>query len=110
MIDVRTGAEAPDALERERELAGLGSIDPEVRIEPAPEVRRVCHFGVAADLHLLGGLAHQEWIAGEVLARQLRVGARAERPDWEQDVDIDGRAARVGLAKVPDGGTPSGDL
>ncbi|MGH7586243.1 MAG: DUF5915 domain-containing protein, partial [Gemmatimonadales bacterium] len=54
--------------------------------------------------------AHQAWIAGEVLARQVRVGARAERPDWEQDVDIDGRAARVGLAKVPDGGTPSGDL
>ena len=54
--------------------------------------------------------AHQAWIAGEVLARQVRVGARAERPDWEQDVDIDGRAARLGLARVPDGGTPSGDL
>jgi len=47
--------------------------------------------------------AHQDWIAAEVLARRLDIGGRVADPVLEQDVDIDGRAARVGLARHPDG-------
>ncbi len=47
--------------------------------------------------------AHQDWIAGEVLARRLDVGHRVPDPALEQDVDIDGLAARLGLARRPDG-------
>ena len=46
---------------------------------------------------------HQDWIAGEVLARQLDVGGRVADPALEQDVDIDGLAARLGVARLPDG-------
>ena len=47
--------------------------------------------------------AHQDWIAAEVLARRLDIGGRVTDPVLEQDVDIDGRAAHLGLARHPDG-------
>ena len=46
---------------------------------------------------------HAEFIRGETLARRLEVGARASAPDLEQQVDIDGYAAVVGVQRYQDG-------
>jgi isoleucyl-tRNA synthetase len=47
--------------------------------------------------------AHAEFIRGETLARRLEVGARATAPDLEQQVDVDGYAAVVGVQRYQDG-------
>jgi hypothetical protein len=47
--------------------------------------------------------AHAEFIRGETLARRLEVGARAPTPDLEQQVDVDGHRAVVGVQRYQDG-------
>jgi isoleucyl-tRNA synthetase len=42
---------------------------------------------------------HLDAIAGEVLARSVHPGTRAPRPDIEQQLDLDGASARVGLMR-----------
>ena len=42
---------------------------------------------------------HLDAIAGEVLARRVHPGARAPQPDIEQQLDLDGASARVGLMR-----------
>jgi len=48
---------------------------------------------------LTAARAHEEFIREETLARALHVGARADAPDLEQQVDIDGAAVWVGLRR-----------
>jgi isoleucyl-tRNA synthetase len=47
--------------------------------------------------------AHAGFIRGETLARGLEAGGRAPAPDLEQQVDIDGLAAVVGVQRFQDG-------
>jgi isoleucyl-tRNA synthetase len=47
--------------------------------------------------------SHGDWMAAEVLARRVDVGGRLEGAAAEQDVEIDGLAARLGLARHTDG-------
>jgi isoleucyl-tRNA synthetase len=47
--------------------------------------------------------AHAEFIRGETLARGLEVGARAPAFDLEQQVDLDGHGAVVGVQRYQDG-------
>ena len=47
--------------------------------------------------------AHSDFIRGETLARRWEVGARAPTPDLEQQLDIDGYAAVVGVQRYQDG-------
>jgi isoleucyl-tRNA synthetase len=47
--------------------------------------------------------AHAGFIRGETLARRLEVGGRAPTPDLEQQVDIDGHSAVVGVQRHQDG-------
>jgi isoleucyl-tRNA synthetase len=47
--------------------------------------------------------AHAEFIGGETLARRLEVGARVATPDLEQQVDVDGHRAVVGVQRYQDG-------
>ncbi len=47
--------------------------------------------------------AHADFIRSETLARRLEVGARAPAPDLEQQVDIDGQGAVVGVQRYQDG-------
>ncbi|HEV2290526.1 MAG TPA: DUF5915 domain-containing protein, partial [Gemmatimonadales bacterium] len=42
---------------------------------------------------------HEAFLRSETLARQLDVGARLERPDLEQVVELDGHAVTVGLRR-----------
>jgi isoleucyl-tRNA synthetase len=49
---------------------------------------------------------HAGFIRRETLARCLEVGARAPQPDLEQPVDLDGRAAVVGVQRYQDGRDP----
>jgi isoleucyl-tRNA synthetase len=51
---------------------------------------------------------HAEFIRGETLARRLELGARAPAPDLEQQVDIDGHGAVVGVQCDRDGRAGSG--
>ena len=46
---------------------------------------------------------HSDFIRGETLARRWEVGARAPTPDLEQQLDIDGYAAVVGVQRYQDG-------
>jgi isoleucyl-tRNA synthetase len=46
---------------------------------------------------------HAEFIRGETLARRLEVGAPAPTPDLEQQVDLDGHRAVVGVQRYQDG-------
>jgi isoleucyl-tRNA synthetase len=43
---------------------------------------------------------HEEWIAGEVLARDIRVGGDGNGHDSAQTVDIEGQTVRVELQRV----------
>jgi isoleucyl-tRNA synthetase len=45
--------------------------------------------------------AHEAFIRGETLARELRVDGPPEEPDLEREVDIDGTRALVGLKAYP---------
>ena len=47
---------------------------------------------------------HADFICGETLARALAVGARAERPDREQAVTLDGLEATIGVTTWDDAG------
>jgi isoleucyl-tRNA synthetase len=47
--------------------------------------------------------AHAEFIRGETLARGMEVGARAPVSDLEQEVDVDGHGAVVGVQRYQDG-------
>jgi isoleucyl-tRNA synthetase len=47
--------------------------------------------------------AHADFIGSETLARRLEVGARAPTPDLEQQVDVDGQGAVVGVQRYQDG-------
>jgi len=47
--------------------------------------------------------AHAGYIRGETLARCLEVGARAPAPDLQQQLEIDGHAAVVGVHRYQDG-------
>jgi isoleucyl-tRNA synthetase len=51
--------------------------------------------------------AHAGYIKGETLARCLEVGARAPAPDLEQELDIDGHDAVVGVQRYQYGRTES---
>jgi isoleucyl-tRNA synthetase len=44
--------------------------------------------------------AHEEWIAGEVLAREIHVGGDSNGHDSAQTVDIEGQTVRVELQRV----------
>jgi isoleucyl-tRNA synthetase len=44
--------------------------------------------------------AHEEWIAGEVLAREIRVGSDENGHDSAQTVDIEGQTVSVELQRV----------
>ena len=46
---------------------------------------------------------HAAYLQGETLARELSIGQALDGADLEQDVDIDGRAARLGIARLLDG-------
>jgi isoleucyl-tRNA synthetase len=46
--------------------------------------------------------AHAEFIRGETLARELAVGRRADRPDREQTVTLDGLEAIIGIQRRDD--------
>ena len=46
---------------------------------------------------------HAEFIQGETLARELVVGSRAERPDREQTVTLDGLEVVIGIQRHDDG-------
>jgi isoleucyl-tRNA synthetase len=46
---------------------------------------------------------HADFIRSETLARRLEVGARAPTPDLEQEVDLDGHVAVVGVQRYQDG-------
>ncbi|HYF39835.1 MAG TPA: class I tRNA ligase family protein, partial [Gemmatimonadales bacterium] len=48
------------------------------------------------------------FIRGETLARGLEVAARAPAPDLEQQVDMDGHGAVVGVQRYQDGGPSAG--
>jgi isoleucyl-tRNA synthetase len=52
--------------------------------------------------------AHAEFIQGETLARQFKVGARAGQSDLEQQVDIDGHGVVVGVQRHQDGRAEAG--
>jgi Domain of unknown function (DUF5915) len=52
---------------------------------------------------LAAARAHAEFIQGETLARRFEVGARATKPDLEQQVDIDGHGVVVGVQRHQDG-------
>jgi isoleucyl-tRNA synthetase len=59
---------------------------------------------IGGDAPLLEAVkSHTGFIRGETLARQLEVGGRAPAPDLEQQVDIDGHAAVVGVQRHQDG-------
>jgi len=45
---------------------------------------------------------HAGFIQGETLARELRVGSRAGRPDREQVVTLDGHEAVIGIQRLDD--------
>ncbi len=45
---------------------------------------------------------HAEFIQGETLARELAVGSRADRPDREQSVTLDGLDAVIGIQRRDD--------
>ncbi len=45
--------------------------------------------------------AHADWIAGEVLARRLTVGAPEGAPDATTAADLDGVAATIAFTRVP---------
>ena len=59
----------------------------------------------APDL-LVAVRAHAEFIQGETLARELAVGSRADRPDREQTVTLDGLDAVIGIQRRDDARTP----
>ena len=46
---------------------------------------------------------HAGYVQGETLARELAIGQALDGAELEQDVDIDGRAARLGIARLLDG-------
>ncbi|HEX5003754.1 MAG TPA: DUF5915 domain-containing protein, partial [Gemmatimonadales bacterium] len=50
--------------------------------------------------------AHSAFIQGETLARGLTVGGRADRPDREQEVTLDGLAAVIGIQRLDDARLP----
>jgi isoleucyl-tRNA synthetase len=56
---------------------------------------------------LEGVRAHAGYIKGETLARCMEVGARAPAPDLEQELDIDGHGAVVGVQRYQHGRTES---
>jgi isoleucyl-tRNA synthetase len=59
---------------------------------------------IAGDTQLAEAVqAHADFIRGETLARRLELGARAPAPDREQQVDIDGLEAVVGVQRYQDG-------
>ena len=83
--------EVVNRVQRIRKDAGYAYVD---RIE----------LWIDGDGALLDGVrAHAEFIRGETLARRLEVGARAPAPDLEQEVDVDGYAAVVGVQRYQDG-------
>ena len=59
----------------------------------------------APDL-LVAVRAHAEFIQGETLARELAVGSRADRPDREQTVTLDGLDAVIGIQRRDDARPP----
>ena len=79
-MGIRTGRQVLDALRDDRELWIDGDA-------PLLEAAR----------------AHSDFIRGETLARRWEVGARAPTPDLEQQLDIDGYAAVVGVQRYQDG-------
>jgi isoleucyl-tRNA synthetase len=46
--------------------------------------------------------AHRDFIQGETLARELAVGSRADRPDREQELALDGLEAVIGIQRHDD--------
>ena len=56
---------------------------------------------------LAAAQAHAEFIQGETLARRLVVGSRADRPDREQQVTLDGLEMTIGIQRQDDA-RPSG--
>jgi isoleucyl-tRNA synthetase len=56
---------------------------------------------------LAAAQAHAEFIQGETLARRLVVGSRADRPDREQGVTLDGLEMIIGIQRQDDA-RPSG--
>jgi isoleucyl-tRNA synthetase len=88
--------EVVNRVQRIRKDAGYAYID---RIE----------LWVDGDPPLLEAVtAHAEFIRGETLARRLEVAARAPAPDLEQQVDVDGHAAVVGVQRYQDGRATAG--
>ena len=64
---------------------------------------------VDGDVALLAAArTHAEFIRGETLARRFEVGARATKPDLEQQVDIDGHGVVVGVQRHQDGRAEAG--
>jgi isoleucyl-tRNA synthetase len=66
-------------------------------------------FSTRVALHITGAEellaaveAHAEFIRGETLARQLVVGSRADRPDREQSVTLDGLEVLIGIQRHDD--------
>lgn len=66
-------------------------------------------FSTRVALHITGAEellaaveAHAEFIRGETLARQLVAGSRADRPDREQSVTLDGLEVLIGIQRHDD--------
>jgi isoleucyl-tRNA synthetase len=68
--------------------------------------RVVLAFDGAPEL-LAAAQAHADFIQGETLARRLVVGSRADHPDREQQVTLDGLEMTIGIQRQDDA-RPSG--
>jgi isoleucyl-tRNA synthetase len=83
--------EIVNRIQRIRKDAGYAYVD---RIE----------LWIDGDLPVLEAVrAHAEFIRRETLARRLEVGARAPTPDLEQQVDVDGNSAVIGVQRYRHG-------
>ena len=51
---------------------------------------------------------HQEYIAGETLAREFTIGEAATEPDRQEAFEVEGHAGALAVRQLGNGRTPSG--
>jgi isoleucyl-tRNA synthetase len=93
--------ELTPVLRREGLARELVSRVQRMRKDAGFEVSDRIRLRVDGDAELLEALAeHREWVAGEVLARELTLGATGDEADNAgHAADLDGIAARVALTR-----------
>jgi isoleucyl-tRNA synthetase len=97
-----------DGLRREGLARELVSRVQRIRKEAGYSYTDRIALWVDGDVPVLDAVrAHARYIRGETLARCLEVGARAPAPDLEQQLEIDGHRAVVGVQRYQDGRTES---